>query len=96
MKNLISILTIGICFALTSAVAADAAPRAKKAQKSARPTKKADALSTDVKFEDSTLHGQYQTPDEALAKVENEKGLQDLLGVRKHFKDRLSVATEQE
>jgi hypothetical protein len=53
-------------------------------------------LQTDVKFDDSVLHGQYQTPDEALARVENEKGLSDLLGVRKHFKDRLAAASEQE
>lgn len=53
-------------------------------------------LQTDVKFDDSVLHGQYQTPDEALARVENEKGLSDLLGVRKHFKDRLQTASEQE
>ena len=53
-------------------------------------------LQTDVKFDDSVLHGQYQTPDEALARVENEKGLNDLLGVRKHFKDRLTTASEQE
>jgi hypothetical protein len=53
-------------------------------------------LQTDVKFDDSVLHGQYQTPDEALTKVENEKGFGDLIGVRKHFKDRLSVASEQE
>jgi hypothetical protein len=53
-------------------------------------------LQTDVKFDDSVLHGQYQTPEEALARVENEKGLSDLLGVRKHFKDRLATASEQE
>jgi hypothetical protein len=53
-------------------------------------------LQTDVKFDDSVLHGQYQTPDEALARVENEKGLSDLLGVRKHFKDRLATASDQE
>ncbi len=53
-------------------------------------------LKTDIKFGDHDLHGQYQTPDEALASVENEKGLNDLLGVRKHFKDRLLKAAEQE
>lgn len=53
-------------------------------------------LQTDVSFDDSVLRGQYQAPEEALVKVENEKGFSDLLGVRKHFKDRLSVAAEQE
>jgi hypothetical protein len=77
----------------------------KKASKKARRTARkktaaqnsaADELQTDVKFDDSVLHGQYQTPDEALARVENEKGLNDLLGVRKHFKDRLATASGQE
>ena len=53
-------------------------------------------LMTDMKFKDVNVRGEYQSPEEALAKVENEKGLTDLIGVRKHFKDRLSVAAEQE
>jgi hypothetical protein len=53
-------------------------------------------LETNVKFDDSSLYGKYQVPDEALAKVENEKVLENVLGVRKHFKDRLLTASEQE
>jgi hypothetical protein len=53
-------------------------------------------LKTDISFDDNILHGKYQMPDESLVKVENEKGLSDLLGARKHFKDRLSEASEQE
>jgi len=70
---------------------------AKKKVSAAKPKAKAGGdLQTDVKFDDSVLHGQYQTPDEALARVENEKGLSDLIGVRKHFKDRLQAAEDQE
>lgn len=58
--------------------------------------RRGSTLQTDVKFDDSVLHGKYQSPGEALMKVENEKGLNDLLGVRKHFKDRLMTASEQE
>jgi hypothetical protein len=68
----------------------------KQAHKGKAKAKAKSDLQTDVKFDDSVLHGQYQTPEEALAKVENEKGLNDLLGVRKHFKDRLATASEQE
>ena len=68
----------------------------KVAKKKIVPAKASGDLQTDVKFDDSVLHGQYQTPEEALARVENEKGLSDLLGVRKHFKDRLATASEQE
>jgi hypothetical protein len=52
-------------------------------------------LSTDIQFNDSLLHGHYQTPDEATARVENEKVLADLLAVRTSFKDRLKKASEQ-
>lgn len=47
-------------------------------------------LQTDIQFNASTLHGRYQTPAEALAKVENEKNLNDLLMPRTHFKDRMA------
>lgn len=53
-------------------------------------------LETDVKFDNSVVHGRYQMPDDATAAVENEKGLSDLLAVRKHFKDRLQDASGQE
>ncbi|MEQ1877552.1 MAG: hypothetical protein ABL958_12975 [Bdellovibrionia bacterium] len=46
-------------------------------------------LGTKFNFEDMMVKGRYQYPDEAVTSVEDEKGLNDLLGVRKHFKDRL-------
>jgi hypothetical protein len=65
-----------------------------------KTVKKADTeetakLSTDINFNDSVLHGRYQTPDDATAKVENEKTLSDLLAVRTQFKDRLKKSSEQ-
>lgn len=47
-------------------------------------------LSTDIQFNANTLHGRYQTPGEALARVEDEKNLNDLLIPRTHFKDRMA------
>ncbi len=82
MSRILLLFTFGLVVAAPSALAAKA---------KAKPE-----LRTDVKFDDSVLHGQYQVPDEALAKVENEKVLSDLLGVRKHFKDRLLEASAQE
>ena len=70
--------------------------KAVKRVKSKGAVKAKSDLQTDVKFDDSVLHGQYQTPDEAMARVENEKGLNELLGVRKNFKDRLATAAETE
>lgn len=105
MKLWIALLSFGLVVATTATAATETRPTKKvtkakvakaKASKQLVAKKKSGELQTDVKFDDSVLHGQYQTPDEALARVENEKALGDLLGVRKHFKDRLATASEQE
>lgn len=95
MRTWITLFTLGLIVAMSvpSGAAQKAAHKKAPAKKGAKAKSE---LQTDVKFDDSVLHGQYQTPEEALAKVENEKGLSDLLGVRKHFKDRLATASEQE
>ena len=50
---------------------------------------KKSGLSTNVNFQDQVVNGKYAYPDEAIATVEDEKLLNDLLAVRKDFKDRL-------
>lgn len=92
MTRLLLLFTFGLVIAAPNALAA--AAKAKRVVKKTASAK--GELSTDVRFGDSVLHGQYQVPEEALAKVENEKVLNDLLGIRKHFKDRLLEAAEQE
>jgi hypothetical protein len=97
MKLFSLLLAFGLVLASSSSV--EAASRKKTAPH--HKTKKVlhrtqGHLQTDVSFDDSVLHGQYQAPEETMARVENEKGLEDLLGVRKHFKDRLPEAAEQE
>lgn len=47
-------------------------------------------LSTDVRFGDQSVGGKYQIPMEALSVVENEKSIDDLIGVRKNFQDRVA------
>ena len=101
MKILIAVLSLGLVFASSSPASAAVAKktRAVKAKKSAGTKKKqkpAAEVHTNHNFDDHGVTGKYQMPDEALAKVENEKSLSDLLGVRKHFKDRLAEASEQE
>lgn len=99
MRSLVKLILLGFVIATAATLAAPslAAPKKKAGKRAAikRAASKSD-LQTDVKFDDSAVHGQYQVPEEALAKVENEKGLSDLLGVRKHFKDRLTESAEQE
>lgn len=96
MRALLLILSLG--FAIASSPQVEAAKATAKKKSVASKTSRRDQgdLKTDIKFGDHDLHGQYQTPDEALAAVEDEKGLSSLLGVRKHFKDRLQEAAEQE
>lgn len=78
---------------LILSLAAFAKP-AKKA--AAAPTASAAAnspkLSTDIKFDGHTVGGKIQAPFESLAVVENEKNIDDLIGVRKDFRDRSEKA----
>lgn len=100
MRSLMKWILFGFVIAsLPSLASAAKKPVRKKpaVKRAATPKKQAKSdLQTDVRFDGSAVHGQYQVPEEALAKVENEKGLDDLLGVRKHFKDRLLETAEQE
>ncbi len=46
------------------------------------------SLSTSINFNDQMVGGKYQSPFEALTIVEDEKSIDDLIGVRKNFQDR--------
>ena len=69
-----------------------------KSQTSAAATAAAAGrhLNTSFDFEDMLVQGKYQYPDEAVATVENEKLLKDLLEVRKDFKDRMKQEASRE
>jgi hypothetical protein len=54
--------------------------------------KKHSSLTTDAKFDGTTVGGKIQAPLEALSVVENEKDIDDLIGVRKDFRDRSDKA----
>ena len=49
-------------------------------------------LSTDIKFDGQLVGGKIQNPFETLAVVENEKNIDDLIGVRTQFSDRSKKA----
>jgi hypothetical protein len=80
-------LRIYILVLLASSVAL--AGQAPAKAKSVTKNKPGSRLSTDVRFNDQMVGGQYQVPMEALSVVENEKSIDDLIGVRKNFKDRI-------
>lgn len=46
-------------------------------------------LGTSFKFDGSSLHGKFQNSPSTTATVENDKFLEDLLGARKSFEDRI-------
>ncbi|MES2769261.1 MAG: hypothetical protein V4596_08950 [Bdellovibrionota bacterium] len=70
---------------------ADAATQrdAKKKQKQSQTQAPKKKLSTNLDFDDRTVGGKYNFSTEAITTVENDKSLDDLIGVRKNFKDRI-------
>ncbi|MDZ4677977.1 MAG: hypothetical protein SGI74_10790 [Oligoflexia bacterium] len=65
----------------------------KAASKTQQGSEKSKKYSTDFNFNDLLVRGEYAQPAEAAATVENEKELDDLLLVRKDFKDRLKQSS---
>ena len=72
----------------TTAVQASAIKQAKPRVVPAKG--KTSNLTTDAKFNDQSVGGKYQLPMEALSVVENEKAIDDLIGVRQNFQDRVA------
>lgn len=83
--------------ALLSSAAEAAKPTTKATAKTAVKTtgKKGAELSTRHSFSGSRVGGQYQVPAEATAKIENEKPLEELLGLRTQFRDRAKQDSER-
>lgn len=52
-------------------------------------------LSTTMSFSGSRVDGQYMLPSEASAKIENEKPIEELLGLRVQFRDRMKQDEER-
>ncbi len=87
-RLMIPLVVLGLALAGTTADAKTAKKRARK-----EPAKQTSALGTDHVFSDASVRGKYQYADEGSVTVEDEKELIDLLGMRRHFKDRLDVET---
>lgn len=59
------------------------------------PARDRARLGTSFRFDGASLHGKYQTSPSLTATVENDKYLEDLLGARKHFDDRIQKDKER-
>ena len=85
------LLTLIIVFSFTLNVFG-ATPR-KHAKKPAVTKKKSTGdengqLGTSFSFDAASIRGKYNMAGQGIASVENEKVMDDLLGLRKQFKDR--------
>jgi hypothetical protein len=63
----------------------------KPVKKTKKATAPAKAMSREIVFDGSNVNGRYHSAGEAVARVESEKELNNLIGVRKDFKDRLAM-----
>jgi hypothetical protein len=94
---------IGLLYALTllamlalPSLGKAAARERSRAQMVKRETRNAATkLSTSMTFSGSRVGGQYQVPSEATAKIENEKPIEELLGLRTQFRDRMKQDEER-
>jgi hypothetical protein len=82
----------------TSSVAKAAGSRERQVRASSQVMTKETAkrLSTSMSFSGSRVGGQYQVPGEATARVENEKPIEELLGLRTQFRDRMKQDEERD
>jgi hypothetical protein len=94
MKTLLLLLVPVLIFFAFTAQAAEAQGPSKKstakraAPKRALPGAQNGQLGTNFSFDAASVHGKYQMAGQGVATVEDEKVLDDLLGLRRSFKDR--------
>lgn len=81
MRNVILLLT---CVVLSSSLA-----QASTKKKAVAHKKPKSNLTQEAVFNGATVNGKYQIAGGAVSAVENEKTLNDIVGGRKDFKDRL-------
>lgn len=94
------VLSLGASFAAQAKTAVKADVKAQEQTKSkAKASKKANAknskLSRDIVFDGSVVKGKYLSAGEAVSTVESEKTLDNLIGVRTDFKDRLAAERQR-
>jgi len=84
----ILLLTLGLSFCI-GAQAKTPEPQAKTASpKKALPGAQNGQLGTNFSFDAASVHGKYQMAGQGVATVEDEKVVDDLLGMRRQFRDR--------
>lgn len=78
---------------ILGALAVVSAPAiAKKERKAGQPSAARPSMSRDMVFDGSTISGRYLSAGEATATVEQEKKMNELIGSRADFNDRLRAS----
>ncbi len=91
-KLVFIVLGFGLAFFLAFAAKAETQKNQKTKQyrvtKKAAPKAQNSQLGTSFAFDAASVRGKYQMAGQGIATVEDEKVLDDLLGLRLHFRDR--------
>lgn len=93
-------LSLGGTFAAQAKTSAKADVKAQqqlasKAKSSKKGNAKNSKLSRDIVFDGSVVKGKYLSAGEAVSTVESEKTLDNLIGMRADFKDRLAAERQR-
>ncbi|MGE0633202.1 MAG: hypothetical protein AB7O96_12385 [Pseudobdellovibrionaceae bacterium] len=91
LAPMLLIVMLGFVVNIEKADAKKSAPKKEKIQ-SANSAR----LGTSFRFDGASLHGKFQTAPSTTATVENDKVLEDLLGARKSFRDRIAKDSERD
>lgn len=85
------IILLIVFFTVSFAEAKDKASKSKpkpSVTKKVSDSRKTDELGTSFSFDPASVRGKYNMASQGIARVEDEKVLDDLLGLRRSFKDR--------
>lgn len=95
MKNLTTkaVLVFGALVWVAGSVAQAAAKKEVETGKALKTPPK--NLSRELVFDGSSVNGRYHSAGEAVAKVEQEKKMNALIGLRSDYKDRLQAERER-
>lgn len=96
MVLVIAVYLMTLAAMVATGTVAKAAGRQVRASSQTMSKETAKRLSTSMNFSGSRVGGQYQVPGEATARVENEKPIEELLGLRTQFRDRMKQDEERE
>ena len=89
MKCILMVSLITLSFGAGAATKSSAA--VKPAAVAGQPVASKKNLSKDISFSGSQVDGKFLSAGESVAEIEGEKNMGALIGIRKSFRDRLTI-----